>query len=181
MMVRNAAFPLTLRAILLPLMAGNTVVVKGSERIPKTMWAICDVFREAGLPAGCLNLIFHRPEDASQITTALIAHAAVKKVNFTGSSRVGSIVAATAGKHLKPVLMELGGKASSIVLDDADVQRAAESCVLAAFMNVGCLSSCLSDFLLLPPADCTNRPGRFACRRSGSSCNGQSQTASERR
>ncbi|EAS33572.3 vanillin dehydrogenase [Coccidioides immitis RS] len=139
----NAPFPLGLRAILLPLMAGNTVVLKASELSPKTFWGIADVLREAGLPAGCLNVVYHRPADAAEITTALIAHPAVRKVNFTGSTVVGSIIASTAGKYIKPVLLELGGKASSIVLDDADLDKAATQCILGAFLNSGqvCMST----------------------------------------
>ncbi|KAI1963441.1 hypothetical protein LOZ58_002275 [Ophidiomyces ophidiicola] len=139
----NAPFPLGLRAILLPLMAGNTVVLKASELSPKTYWGIADVFREAGLPDGCLNVIYHQPADAAEVTTALIAHPAVRKVTFTGSTNVGSIVAATAGKYIKPVLLELGGKASSIVLDDAELDKAALQCVLGAFLNSGqiCMST----------------------------------------
>jgi len=66
----------------------------------------------------------------------LIAHPAIKKINFTGSSKVGSIISASAGKHLKPVLMELGGKASAIVMKDADLENAALQCTLGAFLNV---------------------------------------------
>ena len=96
-----------------------------------------DIFREAGLPDGCLNLIFHRPEDASNITNALIAHPAVKKINFTGSTAVGSIIAAVAGKHLKPIVTELGGKASAIVLEDADIKKAASACTIGSFLHAG--------------------------------------------
>ena len=103
---------------------------------PKCFWAICDIFREAGLPAGCLNVLYHQPSDAAQITTALIAHPAVRKISFTGSTTVGSIIAATAGKYIKPVLLELGGKASSIVLDDADLEKAAKCCALGSFLHV---------------------------------------------
>ena len=73
----------------------------------------------------------------------LIEHPAVKKVNFTGSTAVGRIIASTAGKALKPVLMELGGKASAIVLDDADVDKAAHACALGAFLHSGqiCMST----------------------------------------
>ena len=95
-----------------------------------------DVYREAGLPEGVLNLVLHRPEDASVVTNALIAHPAVRKVNFTGSSRVGAIISAEAGRHLKPVLMELGGKANAVVLADADLQKAALHCAVGAFINV---------------------------------------------
>lgn len=128
-----------MRAVVIPLGAGNTTVLKGSELSPKCFWAIGDIFRQAGLPAGCLNVLYHQSSDAAAVTTALIAHQAVRKVTFTGSTNVGSIVAATAGKYIKPVLLELGGKASAIVLDDANLEKAAMSCVLGAFMHVSIL------------------------------------------
>ena len=81
-----------------------------SEFCPRTWWAIGNVLTEAGLPTGVLNVIFHRPEDAAQVTSALIEHPAIKKINFTGSTMVGRIISSQAGKNLKPVLMELGGK-----------------------------------------------------------------------
>ncbi|KAF2755338.1 aldehyde dehydrogenase [Pseudovirgaria hyperparasitica] len=139
----NAPFVLGLRSIIYPLAAGNTCVLKGSELSPRVFWAIGDVLREAGLPDGCLNVIYHRTADAAAVTTALIEDPLVKKVNFTGSTAVGRIIASQAGKNLKPVLMELGGKASAIVLDDADVQRAAEQCALGAFLHSGqiCMST----------------------------------------
>ncbi|KAJ5795390.1 uncharacterized protein N7518_003930 [Penicillium psychrosexuale] len=133
----NAPYILGTRAIALPLAAGNTVVLKGSELSPKCFWALGDIFRQAGLPAGCLNVIFHQPSDAPAVTNALIAHQAVRKVNFTGSTGVGSIIASLAGKHIKPVLLELGGKASAIVLDDANLDRAAMNCALGSFMHSG--------------------------------------------
>ena len=111
-------------------------MLKSPELSPRCYWAIGSVFKEAGLPDGCLNIIAHRTEDAGEITNALIEHPAVKKVNFTGSTAIGSIIAATAGKNLKPCLMELGGKASAIVLPDADLKRAAKGCALGAFMHV---------------------------------------------
>lgn len=111
-------------------------MLKASELAPRTFWAIADVFREAGLPDGCLNVVYHRPSDAAEVTTALIAHPHIRKINFTGSTLVGSIIASTAGKYIKPVLLELGGKASSIVLDDADLDKAATQCILGAFLNV---------------------------------------------
>lgn len=133
---RNAPFILGIRAVALPLAAGNTTVLKGSELSPKCFWAIGDIFREAGLPAGCVNVLYHRTADAAEVTTALIAHPAVRKVNFTGSTQVGSIIGATAGKYTKPVLLELGGKASAIVLDDANLEKAAFCCALGSFMHV---------------------------------------------
>ncbi|KAJ5179502.1 Aldehyde dehydrogenase N-terminal [Penicillium capsulatum] len=139
----NAPYILGTRAVALPLAAGNTVVLKGSEFSPKCFWALGDVFRQAGLPAGCLNVVYHQPSDAAAVTNALIAHPAIRKVNFTGSTQVGSIISATAGKHIKPVLLELGGKASAIVLDDANLDKAAMSCALGSFMHSGqiCMST----------------------------------------
>lgn len=133
---RNAAYYLGFRAITYALAAGNTVVLKGSELSPRCHWAIGSVFKEAGLPDGVLNVLTHRPQDAAEVTTTLIEHPAVKKINFTGSTAVGRIIAATAGKNLKPVLMELGGKASAIVLKDADLELTAMECVQGAFMGV---------------------------------------------
>ena len=134
---RNAPWPLGVRAISYALIAGNTCVLKGSELSPRCFHALVSAFREAGLPDGCLNLVFHHPQDASEVTTALIAHPAVKKVNFTGSTAVGSIIAATAGKYLKPIITELGGKASTIVLADADIKKAAMASTMGAFLHAG--------------------------------------------
>lgn len=134
---RNAPYILGVRAVAIPLAAGNTTILKGSELSPKCFWAIGDCLREGGLPAGCVNVLYHQASDATEVTTALIAHPAVRKINFTGSTRVGSIIASTAGKYVKPVLLELGGKASAIVLDDANLEKAAFTCALGAFMHVG--------------------------------------------
>ncbi|KAF2186690.1 salicylaldehyde dehydrogenase [Zopfia rhizophila CBS 207.26] len=133
----NAPYILGVRSILYALAAGNTCILKGSELSPRCFWAIGSVLTSAGLPAGVLNILYHRPQDAAQITTALIEHPSVKKVNFTGSTAVGRIIAQTAGKNLKPVLMELGGKASAIVLEDADLKKAGVQCALGAFLHAG--------------------------------------------
>lgn len=116
---------------------GNTVILKGPEAAPATYWALASILHEAGLPAGCLNTIYHRPADAAKVTNTLISHPAVRKINFTGSSAVGSIVASIAGKNLKPTVMELGGKAPSIVCEDANVETAALQCVLGSFLHAG--------------------------------------------
>ena len=133
---RNAPYILGFRAVAYALATGNTAILKAPEFSPRCFWGIGSVFKEAGLPDGCLNVLAHRTQDAAEITTLLIEHPAVKKINFTGSTHVGSIIAATAGKNLKPVLMELGGKASAIVLADADLKRAATQCALGAFFHV---------------------------------------------
>lgn len=123
--------------------AGNTVVFKGSEMSPRVMWGICSVFQEAGVPDGVLNLIIHEPANAAAITQSLIANPEIKKINFTGSTAVGRIIGKLAGEHLKPVLLELGGKAPAIVWEDADLDNAAVQCALGSFLNAGqiCMST----------------------------------------
>ncbi|ETN40990.1 uncharacterized protein HMPREF1541_02922 [Cyphellophora europaea CBS 101466] len=133
----NAPFPLGCRAFSYALAAGNTCILKGSELSPRCYYAIVDIFRDAGLPDGCLNLVFHRPQDAAEVTNTLIAHPLVKKINFTGSTAVGAIISATAGRHLKPIITELGGKASAIILKDANIRKAADACAVGAFLHAG--------------------------------------------
>jgi acyl-CoA reductase-like NAD-dependent aldehyde dehydrogenase len=128
---------LGVRSVALAIAAGNTAVLKGSELSPRCFWAIGDVFREAGLPPGVLNVIFHKPAMAAVVTKALIEDVRVRKVNFTGSTAVGRIIAELAGRNLKPVLLELGGKAPAIVWKDADLQLAAEECAKGAFIHSG--------------------------------------------
>ncbi|RGP74821.1 aldehyde dehydrogenase [Fusarium longipes] len=133
----NAPYILGTRSVLFPIAAGNTVVFKASEVCPRTMWAIADIFREAGFPDGVLNVIFHERSNAASVTKALIEHPQVKKINFTGSTPVGRIIGKIAGENLKPVILELGGKAPAIVWEDADLDLAALQCTLGAFMNSG--------------------------------------------
>jgi len=139
----NAPVILAVRSIAMPLACGNTVVLKASELCPATHHLIGAVLKEAGFPAGVVNIITNAPDDAHEIVEALIAHPAVRRVNFTGSTRVGRIIAQTAAPYLKPVLLELGGKAPLIVLDDADLDAAVEAAAFGAFMNQGqiCMST----------------------------------------
>ncbi|KAK4987006.1 hypothetical protein LTR28_001920, partial [Elasticomyces elasticus] len=139
----NAPYILGLRSVAYAIATGNTCVMKGSELSPRCFWAIGSVLAAAGLPPGVLNVIYHRPEDAVAVTNTLIEHVAVKKINFTGSTAVGAIIASKAGKELKPTLMELGGKASAIVCEDAELGRASLQCALGAFMHSGqiCMST----------------------------------------
>ena len=129
--------------MLFPIAAGCTVVFKGSERSPRVMHGIASVFHEAGLPAGVLNYLTTDATSAAAVTTALIAHPQVKKLNFTGSTAVGRIVARIAGENLKPAVLELGGKAPAIVWEDADLGLAAQQCALGAFLFGGqiCMST----------------------------------------
>ncbi|HYA66409.1 MAG TPA: aldehyde dehydrogenase [Burkholderiaceae bacterium] len=139
----NAPVILGVRGIAMPLACGNTVVLKGSELCPMTHRLIGDVLREAGLAAGVLNVVLNAPKDASAVIEALIAHAAVRRVTFTGSTRVGRVIAALGAKYLKPCLLELGGKAPLVVLDDADLDEAVNAAAFGAFFNQGqiCMST----------------------------------------
>jgi acyl-CoA reductase-like NAD-dependent aldehyde dehydrogenase len=83
-----------------------------------------------------LEIIFHQPSDAADVTNVLGAHPIIKMINFTGSTNIGSIIASLAGKYIKPMLLELGGKASCIVLDDADLKKAATNSVIGSFAQV---------------------------------------------
>ncbi|KAK8169165.1 aldehyde dehydrogenase domain-containing protein [Phyllosticta citrichinensis] len=133
----NAPYILGFRAVIYAIAAGNTCILKGSELSPRVFYSIGRVLADAGLPAGVLNVIYTTRSESPGATNQLINSPAIKKINFTGSTTIGSIIASTAGKALKPCLMELGGKASSIVLDDADVELAAFQCALGAFLHGG--------------------------------------------
>jgi acyl-CoA reductase-like NAD-dependent aldehyde dehydrogenase/ABC-type branched-subunit amino acid transport system ATPase component len=139
----NAPVILGVRAICVPLACGNTVVLKGSENCPRTHQLIVEAFQDAGFPAGVVNYITNAPADAGKVVEAMVAHPAVRRVNFTGSTRVGKIIAMTCAKYLKPVVLELGGKAPMVVLDDADLDAAVNAAAFGAFANSGqiCMST----------------------------------------
>ena len=139
----NAPIILGVRSIAMPLACGNTVVMKGSEACPRTHQLIVQSFVDAGFPAGVVNYVTNAPADAAAVVEAMVAHPAVRRVNFTGSTRVGKVIAQTCAKHLKPVLLELGGKAPFVVLDDADLDDAVNGAAFGAFANSGqiCMST----------------------------------------
>ena len=139
----NAPVILGVRALALPLACGNTVVFKGSELCPFTHSLIVEALEEGGLPDGVLSFVVNAPQDAEAIVGALIDHPAVRRINFTGSTRVGRLIAERAARHLKPVLLELGGKAPLIVLEDADLDEAVKAAAFGAFFNQGqiCMST----------------------------------------
>jgi acyl-CoA reductase-like NAD-dependent aldehyde dehydrogenase len=139
----NAPIILGVRAIAVPLACGNSVILKASESCPRTHALIVEAFAEAGFPDGVVNVVTNAPEDAADVVGALIDHPAVKRINFTGSTAVGKIIAKRAAEHLKPVLLELGGKAPLIVLEDADLDEAVKAAAFGAFMNQGqiCMST----------------------------------------
>lgn len=139
----NAAVTLATRAIAAPLACGNSVVLKGSELCPKTHEWVAMLINSAGLPAGVLNYITNAPDHAGEVVDALIAYPAVRRVNFTGSTRVGREIAMAAARHLKPCLLELSGKGTMIVLADADLELAAAAAAHGSFFNQGqiCMST----------------------------------------
>ena len=138
----NAPIILGVRALAVPLACGNTVVFKASEQCPRTHSLIAEAFNEA-LPEGAVSIVTNAPEDAPEIVGALIDHPQVRRINFSGSTHVGKIIAKRAAEHLKPVLLELGGKAPLIVLEDADLDEAVKAAAFGAFMNQGqiCMST----------------------------------------
>lgn len=139
----NAPIILATRALAMPLACGNTVVLKASEACPATHRLIGEVLHEAGLGHGVVNVITHAAEDAPQIVERLVSHPLTKRINFTGSTRVGKIIAETAAKYLKPVLLELGGKAPVVILDQANLDDAVDAVTFGAFFNQGqiCMST----------------------------------------
>ncbi|MYM21994.1 aldehyde dehydrogenase family protein [Duganella sp. FT135W] len=139
----NAPVILGTRALAMPLACGNTVILKASELCPALHRLIGSVFEDAGFPAGVVNVITNAPQDAPKVVERLIAAPAVRRVNFTGSTNVGRIIAQHCATHLKPVLLELGGKNPIVILDDADIDAAVEGAAFSAFFNQGqiCMSA----------------------------------------
>jgi len=139
----NAPIILGVRAIAVPLACGNSVILKASESCPLTHQLIIEAFAEAGFPEGAVNVVTNDPADAADVVGALIDAPEVRRINFTGSTAVGRIIARRAAEHLKPVLLELGGKAPMIVLEDADLGEAVKAAAFGAYMNQGqiCMST----------------------------------------
>jgi acyl-CoA reductase-like NAD-dependent aldehyde dehydrogenase len=139
----NAPVVLAARAIATPLCCGNTVLFKASELCPRTHALVAGAFADAGLPDGVLGLIETEAARAEEVVEAIIAHPAVRRVKFTGATRSGRRIAEIAARHLKRCLLELGGKAPLIVLDDADLDEAAAAATFGAFFHQGqiCMST----------------------------------------
>jgi len=139
----NAPIILGTRAVATAIACGNTVVLKASELCPATQLAIGEAFKDAGFPPGVMNVVTNDLVDAAEIVGALIDAPDVRHINFTGSTNVGRIIAMRAAENLKPVLLELGGKAPMVILDDADLEAAVNGAAFGAFMNQGqiCMST----------------------------------------
>ena len=140
----NAALILSARSIAAPLALGNTVVLKPSEWSPYTgglLWG--EIFAEAGLPPGALNVVPHAPGEAAPIADVLVEHPSVRRINFTGSTATGRKLAEAAGRNLKRVVLELGGYNPLLVLADADLDYAVDASAFGAFLHQGqiCMSA----------------------------------------
>lgn len=114
----NFPYNQAIRKMSAALGAGCTLILKGPEDAPSAVVALAKIFHDAGLPPGCLNIVWGQPAEISQY---LITSPIVKKLSFTGSVPVGKQLAALAGAHMKRVTMELGGHSPVIVCDDADI------------------------------------------------------------
>jgi acyl-CoA reductase-like NAD-dependent aldehyde dehydrogenase len=140
----NAALILSARSISAPLALGNTVVLKPSELSPYVgglLWG--EIFGEAGLPPGVVNVVTHAPGAAGAIGDALVESAHVRRINFTGSTTNGRRLAEAAGRNLKRVVLELGGYNPLLVLRDSDVEYAVNAAAFGAFLHQGqiCMSA----------------------------------------
>ena len=140
----NAALILSARSITAPLVLGNTVVLKPSELSPYVgglLWG--EIFTEAGLPPGVLNIVTHGPGEAAPIGDELVENPHVRVLNFTGSTNTGRILAEAAGRNLKRCVLELGGHNPLIVLGDADLEFAVNATAFGAFLHQGqiCMSA----------------------------------------
>ena len=134
---------LTSRGLAFPIAAGNTVVLKPSEETPYLGGLLlAEIFAEAGVPDGVLNVITCSRDNVAEVGDEMIENPLVKGISFTGSTAVGRQIAAKAGAHLKRFCVELGGKDSLIICDDADMDRATQAANFGSFMHQGqiCMS-----------------------------------------
>jgi acyl-CoA reductase-like NAD-dependent aldehyde dehydrogenase len=140
----NAALILSARSLASPIALGNTVVLKPSEHSPYVgglLWG--EIFSEAGLPDGVLNIVAHAPGEAALIADELVENPHVRVINFTGSTETGRKLAEAAGRNLKRVLLELGGSNPLIILADADLESAVDAAAFGSFLHQGqiCMSA----------------------------------------
>jgi acyl-CoA reductase-like NAD-dependent aldehyde dehydrogenase len=163
----NASLVLAGRSIVGPLALGNTVVLKPSEESPYTggaLWA--EIFREAGLPDGALNVVTHAPGEAGAIGDAMLASRHVRRLNFTGSTATGRRLAEKAGTHLKRVVLQLSGQNPLLVLADADVDYAVDAAAYGAFVHQGQVCMCARRIYVERPL-ANEFAGKFAAKVAG--------------
>lgn len=121
------------------LAAGCSCIVKPAEETPLTCLLLAQALADAGLPAGVLNVVYG---DAAQLSTHLIASPVIRKISFTGSTRIGELLAIQAAQRAKPATLELGGHAPVLVFEDADLDNAIKHLISAKFRNAG--QTCIS-------------------------------------
>jgi acyl-CoA reductase-like NAD-dependent aldehyde dehydrogenase len=140
----NVPLILSLRAIACPLAYGNTAVLKpSSESAVSGGTIIAEIFEEAGLPGGVLNVVVNGPGRSGEVGDALLSDRRVRRISFTGSTEVGRALAELAGRNLKRIALELGGNDALIVLDDADMNVAVDAAMHGRFAHQGqiCMSA----------------------------------------
>ena len=139
----NAPLILSLRSVVGPMAVGNTVVLKPSELSPLVGGlALAEAFDEAGFPPGVFNVVTHGPGGAAEVADELFENPAVRRISFTGSTATGRKLAEQAGRHLKRIVLELGGQNPLLVLDDADVDYAVDAACFGSYLHQGqiCMS-----------------------------------------
>lgn len=163
----NAALILSARSIATPLVAGNPVVLKPSQYSPIVgglLWA--EIFEEAGLPGGVLNVVTHASGDGSKIGDEFAENPKVRRINFTGSSSTGRRIAEAAGRNLKRVVLELGGHNPLLVLRDADLEYAVNAAAFGAYLHQGQI--CMSTRRIIVEAPIADEfSGRLAAKVAG--------------
>ncbi len=127
------------------LAAGNCVVAKPSEVTPMTGYLLCIICQEAGLPAGVLNILHGTGPGCG---SAIVAHPAIKAISFTGSTRAGRDIAATAAPMFKKISLELGGKNPNIIFADCDWDKMMRTTIQSSFSNQGQICLCGSRILV---------------------------------
>lgn len=148
----NFPFILTLRAVAPALALGNAVVLKPSEETPIIGGiAVAQVFEEAGLPPGVLNVVTCSRAQVEAVGDVMVSHPAVGVVSFTGSTATGRMLAEKAGRHLKRIVLELGGKSPLIVLKDADLDLAVSAAAFGAFFHQGQICMAVTRILVESP------------------------------
>src|SRR5712671_4093085 len=134
----NGANILAWRAVLSPLAAGNTVVVKPSELAPVSAGLIvAEIAEEAGFPPGVINVVTHAPGAAGSVADEVFDNPHVRCINLIGGVKTARLLAERAGKTLKRSVLELGGYNPMIVLDDADMDYAVRSATFGSFFHQG--------------------------------------------
>ncbi|WP_337032163.1 aldehyde dehydrogenase family protein [Paenibacillus illinoisensis] len=142
----NFPLHLCLRSVAPAIALGNGVVIKPASDTPITAgWLIADLFHQAGLPEGVLNVV---AGSGSEIGDYFVAHPIPKVISFTGSTKVGQGIGKLAGEHLKETALELGGNNAMVVLEDADIERAAEAAVFGKFLHQGQICMALNRIII---------------------------------